>query len=174
MPAQTSLADPQDRPALGILLMLSALFVLACMDAVAKHLTETLLAPQILAVRFWIFFLFAMALTGRAGGPRLARSRRPWLQIVRALVLTVEMTIFIVAFCIIVGGPADFTTGFRLRSFWGVAGVSTGRVRTTTDGDEAISTQYQPPKIAAAANMSGNTTNTATRPTRPTECACLA
>jgi len=87
-----------DRPALGIACMVLALLLLATMDAIAKHLTETLAVPQILAVRFWIFFLFATALVRRSGVRRTFRSGRPWLQIVRALVLVLEMSAFIFAF----------------------------------------------------------------------------
>ena len=91
----------QDNPARGVILMAAALFVLASMDAAAKHLTETLEAPQILAVRFWIFFLFASFLARRGGGGRVQRSRRPGLQVIRALVLTAEMTAFLVAFSVL-------------------------------------------------------------------------
>jgi drug/metabolite transporter (DMT)-like permease len=88
----------QDRPALGIILMIFALFVLASMDAVAKHLTETLAAPQILAVRFWIFLTFSSLIASRRGLRQAAHSKNPRLQIVRTLVLVVEMTMFLVAF----------------------------------------------------------------------------
>lgn len=87
-----------DRPALGIALMVLALFLLATMDAIAKYLTESLATTQILAVRFWIFFLFASVLAGRQGFSRSLRSPRPGLQILRALVLAVEMSAFIYAF----------------------------------------------------------------------------
>lgn len=86
-----------DRPALGIAMMLAALFLLASMDAIAKHLTETLAVPQILAIRFWVFLTFALALAGRAGFRRTTRSARPRLQIVRALVMVGQMTAFILA-----------------------------------------------------------------------------
>lgn len=98
---ESSRADPTgggDKPALGIALMILALFLLASMDAIAKHLTESLAVPQILAIRFWIFFAFAMAMAGRSGFRRTLRSGRPRLQVLRALVLVVEMTAFIFAF----------------------------------------------------------------------------
>lgn len=87
-----------DNPALGIALMVLALFLLSSMDAIAKHLTETLAAPQILAIRFWIFLSFAAVLASRRGLRRTARSARPRLQALRALVLAAEMTAFIWAF----------------------------------------------------------------------------
>ena len=88
----------QDRPALGIALMIFALFVLASMDAVAKHLTESLAAPQILVVRFWIFLTFASLIASRRGLKSAVRSQKPKLQIIRTIVLVVEMTMFLVAF----------------------------------------------------------------------------
>lgn len=100
MPLSTPSVAPggSDNPALGIGLMALALFLLAGMDAIAKHLTDTLAAPQILAVRFWIFFTFACVLASRRGIVRSAKSARPGLQIIRALVLTAEMTVFVWAF----------------------------------------------------------------------------
>ncbi len=88
----------QDKPALGIALMVLALFLLSSMDAISKHLTESLAIPQILAVRFWIFLTFASVLAGRAGFRRTARSARPRMQLVRAFILVVEMSAFIFAF----------------------------------------------------------------------------
>lgn len=97
-PSNAAGGRSSDRPALGIGLMVLALFILATMDAIAKHLTESLATPQILAVRFWIFFLFASALAGRQGFKRTLRTPRPKLQLLRALILTVEMSAFIYAF----------------------------------------------------------------------------
>ena len=94
----TTAHSGQDRPALGIALMIFALFVLASMDAVAKHLTESLAAPQILVVRFWIFLTFASLIASRRGLKNAVRSKKPKLQIIRTLVLVVEMTMFLVAF----------------------------------------------------------------------------
>jgi drug/metabolite transporter (DMT)-like permease len=77
--------------------MLLALFLLAGMDAIAKHLTETLAVPQILAIRFWVFLTFALALTQRAGFRRTVRSARPGVQILRSLVMVGQMSAFIIA-----------------------------------------------------------------------------
>lgn len=45
-------AQRADRPLLGIALMMLAMFLLSVMDAISKHLTDTLALPQILAIRF--------------------------------------------------------------------------------------------------------------------------
>ena len=96
-PSAPAAADA-DKSALGIGLMLLALFLLATMDAIAKHLTESLAIPQILAIRFWIFFLFACAMARRDGFSRSIRSARPGLQALRAFILVCEMSLFIFAF----------------------------------------------------------------------------
>lgn len=78
-------------------MMLLALFLLAGMDAIAKHLTATLEAPQILAIRFWVFLIFALALTRRTGLARAAKSARPVAQLSRSLLMIAQMTCFVVA-----------------------------------------------------------------------------
>lgn len=87
----------QDNPALGVGLLLLALFLLSAMDAVAKYLTFALEPPQILAVRFSIFLMFALAMAKRAGLRRSAKSARPGVQTVRGLVMVCQMTAFLVA-----------------------------------------------------------------------------
>lgn len=78
-------------------MLLLALFLLACMDAISKHLTETLAVPQILAVRFWVFLTFAMILAGGSGFVRTARSAKSRIQVLRGLVMVGQMSAFIVA-----------------------------------------------------------------------------
>jgi len=95
--SQNTEAPRADRPALGIAMMLVALFLLSAMDAVSKYLTESLAAPQILAVRFWIFLLFAMALTSREGLAQTARSAAPRAQFLRSLFMLGQMSAFLVA-----------------------------------------------------------------------------
>ena len=67
------------------------------MDAISKHLTESLAVPQILAIRFWIFLLFATALASRNGLARSVRSAVPGLQLLRSLVMLGQMSSFIFA-----------------------------------------------------------------------------
>lgn len=78
-------------------MMLLALFLLAGMDAISKYLTQTLAVPQILAIRFWVFLLFAMTLTARAGMARTVRSAVPGLQILRSVIMLGQMSAFIFA-----------------------------------------------------------------------------
>lgn len=94
---QDAEAPRADRPALGIAMMLLAMFLLSAMDAISKHLTETLAVPQILAIRFWVFLLFATALASSKGLVRTARSATPGLQILRSLIMLGQMSAFIFA-----------------------------------------------------------------------------
>lgn len=97
-PTRPSSPTQQNKPGLGILLVLLAMFLLATMDAIAKHLTGSLAIPQILGIRFVIFFTFALMIARPRGIRITARAERPWLQLLRAFILTLEMTCFIYAF----------------------------------------------------------------------------
>lgn len=78
--------------------MLSAMLLMACMDAISKHLATQYSVPQILAVRFVIFTVFALAMA-RPDGLRAAfRTYHPWLQIARSLIIAVEVGVFVLAF----------------------------------------------------------------------------
>ena len=96
-----SLHDPgtprADRPALGIGLMVLAMFLLSVMDAVSKHLTDSLAVPQILAIRFWVFLLFALTLASGNGFLRTVRSATPGLQLLRSFIMLGQMSAFIFA-----------------------------------------------------------------------------
>lgn len=86
-------------PSLGIILILVATIVLSCMDALTKILAAVFEPPQILVVRWAIFLMLALMMAARGGGLQAAmRSRRPVLQTARALLLVVEIGVFIVAF----------------------------------------------------------------------------
>lgn len=89
----------RDRPALGIGLSILAMLLLASMDALSKYLTQHHPIPQILFVRFVVFFACALTLAARQGGIAAAvRSTRPALQLLRSAVLIVEIFVFITAF----------------------------------------------------------------------------
>ena len=88
----------EQRPLHGISLMLLATMLLACMDAVSKHLAPQFAIPQILLVRYVIFTVLALALCRPAGVGKALRSRHPWIQIFRAGVLLAEVSVFVLAF----------------------------------------------------------------------------
>lgn len=80
----------------GILLVLLGMFLFACLDANAKYLSQNYAVSQILWIRYWVFCLLALFLA-RNDLPKLVRSRRPVLQIVRSVVLVGEMALFVLA-----------------------------------------------------------------------------
>lgn len=83
----TVIADSVDRPALGIVLMLTGIAGFAVMDATIKWLTADYSVAQIVALRSWfglpLLCLFAL----RGGGPRMLRTSRPLVHVGRYLLV---------------------------------------------------------------------------------------
>lgn len=81
----------------GILLMCVVSFIFAVQDALSRQLGSAYSPFLIVMLRYWFFAAFATVLVARApGGLRAAsRARRPWLQVLRGLLLIAD-----VAFCI--------------------------------------------------------------------------
>ena len=71
----------------GIVLMLSAIVLFACMDALAKYLNRYYPAPGLVWARYFVHMLLMLALFGRRMGFDLVRTDRPRLQILRGLLL---------------------------------------------------------------------------------------
>ncbi len=82
----------------GIAMMILAMLVLALMDSISKHLATQYSVPQILAVRFTVFCLFALAIVRPANLCEAFRTRHPVLQVLRSLVIAVEVGVFVLAF----------------------------------------------------------------------------
>lgn len=82
----------------GIALMCLAMFSLACMDAISKQLAQTYPVSQILAVRFWLFSAFAIFVLCRGRVREALRTAHLGLQVLRGLVITLEVGIFVLAF----------------------------------------------------------------------------
>jgi drug/metabolite transporter (DMT)-like permease len=85
----------------GVGLSLLAMLCLAGMDATGKVLTQTYPIVQVLAIRFAIFLCvvcLVSLVTARKGPRQPFRSRMVGTQILRSLVLVVEVSVFILAF----------------------------------------------------------------------------
>lgn len=81
----------------AILLMIFAMALFASMDAINKTLTRDYAIPQIMAVRFALFIAIACAVAWQ--GPQLVlQTRAPWWQLLRTVVLLLEMSAFVLAF----------------------------------------------------------------------------
>jgi drug/metabolite transporter (DMT)-like permease len=87
-----------DRPMVGIAWMCTSMFLFVCLDATARHLTQSYSVTQILWVRFVIFVAFAAVLIGPGKLAGAFRSRRPLLQLVRAVLMLFEIGTFTLAF----------------------------------------------------------------------------
>jgi len=101
-------ADPSShamRPATGIAVMVIGMVILASTDAVSKHLTLAFAVVQILWVRYVIFAGMGTVMAWRHAGLDGFKSRRPGLQILRALVMNAANFIFV--FSLSLMGLAD-------------------------------------------------------------------
>ncbi|MGV3491756.1 MAG: DMT family transporter [Devosia sp.] len=101
MTTEPSAAPPRrrdDNIALGIGLSLLAIIIFGIQDAIAKSLVQTHSPFMLAMVRFWAFAAFSLWLVSRQGPLTQAfRSRYPVLQLLRALLLVVDIWAFAVA-----------------------------------------------------------------------------
>ncbi|MCW5774496.1 MAG: DMT family transporter [Rhodospirillaceae bacterium] len=84
----------------GIAFSVTSMFLFAVMDAISRVLTHNhgLEVPQILWVRFVIFFVFAVAVIGPRRFLPSFKSAMPKVQLLRGTALIFEIGIFILAF----------------------------------------------------------------------------
>jgi drug/metabolite transporter (DMT)-like permease len=93
-----------ERPAAsrGILLVLCAWFLFACMDAGSKKLAQDYAIIQILWIRYLFLFAVAWWFAHRQQGVlTVPWTRHPWLQTLRSLILTTEIGLFILAITVL-------------------------------------------------------------------------
>ncbi|MCR4282330.1 MAG: DMT family transporter [Bauldia sp.] len=83
----------QNIPA-GIGLMVLAVFLFSVNDALGKWLAATYAAPQILLFRSFAALVILAPVIARVGFRSLIDVRRPWLQLVRAVLATIEVAFF--------------------------------------------------------------------------------
>jgi len=87
-----------DNPTRGIVLIIVATMIFSMQDALTKHLAQEYAVPQILWVRYLLFAGFALVLSVRTRPLRQSlKSSRPILQIVRSLIIVVEIGLFALA-----------------------------------------------------------------------------
>ncbi|MEQ3625546.1 MAG: DMT family transporter [Celeribacter sp.] len=85
---------------LGVILMIATTFVFASQDAVSRHLATEYNVYMIVMIRYWAFAMFVTALAARSRGglARVLRPRRLVWQVVRGVILAVEVVIMVFAF----------------------------------------------------------------------------
>ena len=85
-----------DNPLRGIAFLVMATLFFSSSDAMAKYLSQGMPAIEIAWVRYVVFTVFAIAVGARSGGVA-ARTRRPWLQVLRGLCVVGSALFFILA-----------------------------------------------------------------------------
>jgi len=78
---------PDTAPGRGIAMMLAALLCFALLDATSKHLSQTFSVPLLVWARYTFHFLLMVVFLAPSRRSRLLLTRRPALQVVRALLL---------------------------------------------------------------------------------------
>lgn len=98
-PSRSSPPSP-DRQGKAALLMCVTAFIFAAQDAISRHLGGNYPPALVVMLRYWFFILFVLVLVARAPGGMGAalRSRRPLTQILRGVLLVVEINVIILAF----------------------------------------------------------------------------
>ena len=99
-PAARPLAQKPDRQGTAILLICVAAFIFAIQDGISRHLGSEYSPVFVTMLRYWFFALAVVLLTWRRpGGLRAAmRSKRPFSQALRGVLLALEIVITIEAF----------------------------------------------------------------------------
>jgi drug/metabolite transporter (DMT)-like permease len=87
----------------GYVFILLAISIFAVQDGISKHLVSSYPPLFVAMIRYWAFMLFAVALAARSrGGLEVAvRTKRPWLQILRGLLLASQVVIAITSFVVV-------------------------------------------------------------------------
>ena len=88
----------QDNPVRGIAIMCLSMFFFVAVDTLGRELTQRLPVSQIVWVRFLIFALLALVWLRPRSLRAGLKSRNPWLQIARSLVLVAEIAVFVLSF----------------------------------------------------------------------------
>jgi drug/metabolite transporter (DMT)-like permease len=88
---------------LGIWLMVATTFVFSIQDGISRHLAGTYNVYMVVMIRFWFFAAFVALMAARnEGGIRAAvRTRYPWLQGARGLLLVAEVCVMVYAFVLL-------------------------------------------------------------------------
>ena len=92
-----------ENPRLGIILMCSAMMVMAMQDGVSRHLAGEYNVLMVVMIRYWFFAAFVLAVARRQAGSirAAARTRQPWLQAFRGALLAFEICVMIAAFVLL-------------------------------------------------------------------------
>ena len=90
----------QNNTKLGIGLMVLTMFIFAVQDGISLYLTSKYNVFMVVMLRYWFFAAFVMTVSARqAGGLRhAARTKQPWMQGFRGVLLAAEIIVMMFAF----------------------------------------------------------------------------
>ncbi len=90
----------RENPRLGIALMILAAVVFAAQDGISRYLAGKYDVITVVAIRYWFFAAFVVAVSAARGGgvARVARTRQPVLQVFRGVLLAAEIVVMVAAF----------------------------------------------------------------------------
>ena len=88
---------------LGIFLMVITTIVFASQDGLSKYLATEYNVYMVVMIRYWFFAVFVVTISSRKPGgvKRIAKTKKPLLQIFRSLILVAEMCVTILAFTLL-------------------------------------------------------------------------
>ncbi|WP_077964889.1 DMT family transporter [Ensifer adhaerens] len=84
----------------GYMFAFLAICIFAGQDAITKYLGDRYPALFITMIRFWAFALFVLVFAASSSGGlrNTVRTRRPWLQILRGLLLVAEIVVIVISY----------------------------------------------------------------------------
>lgn len=82
----------------GILITLLAMLMFGLMDAASKYLSTRYPTPQIIWLRYVFTIPLLLLVLGPSGARRSLRSARPWLQVLRSMLLVTEIGLVVWCF----------------------------------------------------------------------------
>ena len=82
----------------GILITLLAMLMFGLMDAASKYLSTRYPTPQIIWLRYAFTIPLLLLVLGPSGARRSLRSARPWLQVLRSMLLVTEIGLVVWCF----------------------------------------------------------------------------
>ena len=93
----------QNNARLGITLIIATTAVFAAQDGISRHLGSTYNVQMIVMLRYWFFALFVLSVALRVSGglPQAAKTAHLGLQILRGIILAVEIWVAVLAFTLL-------------------------------------------------------------------------
>ncbi|WP_323009060.1 DMT family transporter [Paracoccus sp. (in: a-proteobacteria)] len=90
----------KDRQGTAVLMICASALIFAAQDGISRYLGAAYSPIFIIMLRFWFFAAFVILLCVRAPGglARAVRSKRPWTQVFRGVLLVAEVVVTVEAF----------------------------------------------------------------------------